>query len=523
MSVFFRKSISIIIAIVISLTSIMIAFADDESSEQSSDLSSEVTQEDLDIELHKLSENLAELQAVGALAATYDANDIYNLLYKYMTYGASGNGSSYIKLTFDYVSAINGKIDAIRQNLQSIQNAVGSDWSVTLRQAIDDIFHALTLQVTDGEGNIVDYNMAELILVLNSKVDEVNSNLQSVITVLSSLTTIGTNISNTAQTIANNSSSIATNTANTVTAINDLNNSYNNIDWLTLSSAYLGAKHNYSDTEYITGTFNKASYPVAYFFFNNPNQTGGNLYSFGIPVRPSSVITQNFIDKIEIVYSDSESNYVPPYYFEFDATKNFLKVICLNNSFQFSASRPVCFKITFKYNYTIASTSYDISYLKSTSKDYYDIYEYVTYLKQNKALYKFEYLYASDDLIKAKQEQQPLEDQVIQDFTGNGSASAKLSDASSAKEASSALKSGLNTGYSASDAFNVFDTSDDFGFFLWFSPQNKSKFDTYYIQRNIKSNYNYDYSNIVWTDCVPRTSDNYDKLYLEGMTDGKSY
>lgn len=516
------KIITLVLIIVVVLSAFTPVFADDmgvvnseESSEVNSDLSSEVTQEDLDLELHKLSENLAELQAVGALATTYDANDIYNLLYKYMTYGASGNGSSYIKLTFDYVSGINSKIDAMRTTLNGIYTQLGENNVTTIWDTLNDIFHALTKQIAlDGE--IVDVTASDLLLMIDNNIDTVNDSLNTIMLSLAQLQGLATNIANT-------SLNIATNTANTVSAINDLKDSYNNIEWLTISGAYLGAKHNYSDSEYITGTFNKASYPVAYFFFNNPNQTGGNLYSFGIPVRPSSVITQNFIDKIEIVYSDSESNYVPPYYFEFDATKNFLKVICLNNSFQFSASRPVCFKITFKYNYTIASTSYDISYLKSTSKDYYDIYEYVTYLKQNKALYKFEYLYASDDLIKAKQEQQPLEDQVLQDFTGNGSASAKLSDASSAKEASSALKSGLNTGYSASDAFNVFDTSDDFGFFLWFSPQNKAKFDTYYIQRNLKSNYNYDFTNIVWSDSVPRTSDDYDNLYLEGMTDGKSY
>lgn len=490
----------------------MIAFADEESSEQSSDLSSEVTQEDLEIELYKLAENLSDLKAVvGTTASTYDTDDIYNLLYKYLTYGASGNGASYIKLTFDYVSAINSKIDAMRQNLQNIETAVGGDWSTSLRQAVDDIFHSLTITITDEDGNINDYGMGELLLMVDNNIDDVNTNLESVLTFLSTISTITSNIANT-------SLSIATNTSNTVSAINNLKDSYDNINWNTLSNMYLGAKHNYSDTDYITGTFNKQSYPVAYFFFTNPNQSGGNLYSFGLPVRPSSVITQNFIDKVEIVYSDSESIYVPPYYFEYDATKNFLKIVCLNNSFQFSNSRPVCFKITFKYNYTIASTQYDISYLKANSKDYYDIYEYVTYLKQNKALYKFEYLYASDDLIKAKQNQQPLENQVLEDFTGNGSASAKLSDAASAKEASSALKSGLETGYSASDAFSVFDTSDDYGFFLWFSPKNKAKFDTYYHQRNLKSNYNYDYDSIIWTDSVPRTSDVYDQLYIEGMT-----
>lgn len=116
-------------------------------------------------------------------------------------------------------------------------------------------------------------------------------------------------------------------------------------------------------------------------------------------------------------------------------------------------------------------------------------------------------LYASDDLVAAKEAQQPLEDQVLEDFTGNGSASVTTSDATDAKGISNALKNGLSTGASSGNALEVFDSAS--AFWGWFSQDNAN-----YFVVNVPSNASPqpllrsapsepDYSNYVWTDSVP--------------------
>lgn len=126
---------------------------------------------------------------------------------------------------------------------------------------------------------------------------------------------------------------------------------------------------------------------------------------------------------------------------------------------------------------------------------------------QNDILDLFKELYASDDLIAAKEAQQPLEDQVLEDFTGNGSASVTTSDATDAKGISNALKNGLSTGASSGNALEVFDSAS--AFWGWFSQDNAN-----YFVVTVPSNASPqpllrsapsepDYSNYVWTDSVP--------------------
>lgn len=95
---------------------------------------------------------------------------------------------------------------------------------------------------------------------------------------------------------------------------------------------------------------------------------------------------------------------------------------------------------------------------------------------QNNILNTFKELYASDDLIAAKQAQQQYEDQAIQDFTGSGSAAASSSDLNDLKQISGTVSSGLDSGGSVSNGLSVFDPNyqDQSGnrFWDWFSQDN---------------------------------------------------
>lgn len=97
----------------------------------------------------------------------------------------------------------------------------------------------------------------------------------------------------------------------------------------------------------------------------------------------------------------------------------------------------------------------------------------------------FKELYASDDLINAKENQQQYEDQIIEDFTGSGSAAAKASDATSAKDISSAVSSGLNSGGSINNSLTVFNSNS--GFWGWFSQENSVLINTLSSQNRFRS------------------------------------
>lgn len=81
----------------------------------------------------------------------------------------------------------------------------------------------------------------------------------------------------------------------------------------------------------------------------------------------------------------------------------------------------------------------------------------------------FKDIYASDDLIEAKEAQQPLEDSVLENFTGSGSASASVSDANDIKGIQSSVKGSLDTGVNPSGITTILDTSNPTGQTSFFS------------------------------------------------------
>lgn len=96
-------------------------------------------------------------------------------------------------------------------------------------------------------------------------------------------------------------------------------------------------------------------------------------------------------------------------------------------------------------------------------------------------------LYASDDIINSKEQQKPLEEQVLSDFTGDGSASVSIGDASNMAEISSDIKNGFNAGGSISGLMNVFN-SDDATLFSWFTQSVSDEINTLYNPQRSNNN-----------------------------------
>lgn len=143
-------------------------------------------------------------------------------------------------------------------------------------------------------------------------------------------------------------------------------------------------------------------------------------------------------------------------------------------------------------DFTLDQTSESFSYSESFTITAEDSLiggsEYINFIEhidndihyQNDILDTFNKLYASDDLIQAKQAQQDFEDDAIESFTGDGANAPTLNDTGVLKNVGSSVKDGLTSGGgSASDALAIFD-GDTGTFWYWFTNANYNAINTLY-------------------------------------------
>lgn len=88
-------------------------------------------------------------------------------------------------------------------------------------------------------------------------------------------------------------------------------------------------------------------------------------------------------------------------------------------------------------------------------------------------------LYASDDIINSKEQQKPLEEAILGEFTGDGTASISIGDATNMAEISSDIKNGFNAGGSIGGLMSVFN-SNDATLFSWFTQTVSDEINTIY-------------------------------------------
>lgn len=131
----------------------------------------------------------------------------------------------------------------------------------------------------------------------------------------------------------------------------------------------------------------------------------------------------------------------------------------------------------FYYNTAYIATDSSVRYIDFDNSDYHILYNTIVNSKIEKntqGIKDLSSIYASPEELAARQASKEVIDETLDDFTGSGSAAAKKSDVSSAKDISNSLRSGLNSGGSMSDALSVLSPAS--GFWGWFSQDNASYF-----------------------------------------------
>lgn len=191
------------------------------------------------------------------------------------------------------------------------------------------------------------------------------------------------------------------------------------------------------------------------------NSLAGNRYYY-FNLDDNNIVTDRKFVKASFDYSINDE--ILSITFHLDHTLGYKYLNFMNYNGQY------CFKPIGNNEFTISP------YTLSSKKNNYIEHIDSDLHNQIDILNTFKELYASDDLIAAKQAQQQYEDQAIQDFTGNGSAAASSSDLNDLKQISGTVSSGLDSGGSVSNGLSVFDPNyqDINGnrFWDWFSQDN---------------------------------------------------
>lgn len=514
-----KKYISIFLSISLILSSFILAFADDQepdSSGSGSSASDVVTLEPIssvDNDVLEVDNKLRELASIMATNSTYDANDIYVLLVSVISgnkvqvldssvlsklgqiYDAlyTGNGTSGYPIASYLADAIGynaNSSDDIMTLLSQISLSLGGyvvsssaegvwGYIVTIKGVLDDIYDSL-----GGSGNI-----GGLLGTIDTGITNLNTKLQTVNTNLGSILGMQTTINNSLSTIHSDLTTSNSSLSHIDSDLHDLK------QWLN-DTFYFEYQ---SDNSYILESFYIPSLP---YFGNYGENVNSSLY-FLYPILPTSflktldslVFDVTFISDGSFSYpSNNSSNnwyesfsiyglnsigstpssklstnsYVRLYYdiidshtvvfhYDFSSISSYLDSYPFIFPYGYASYPGAGLVFSPSPNYLSASVVSIISvngnYLSHIDSDLHS---------QLDILNRFKDLYASDDLVSAKEEQQTFEDTALEDFTGEGSAAASVNDLGSLKNISTTVKSGLTTGKSVSDGLSIFNTNSGF-------------------------------------------------------------
>lgn len=243
---------------------------------------------------------------------------------------------------------------------------------------------------------------------------------------------------------------------------------------------FLGVKTDLNSDYIQLSTWQSFSQPI-YLIYNLPT-VRGVIYG-QIPFGKLSLDNFNNSD-LSFGLIDN-NNYVNPSNVDFYTIRSYGKsntIFIYSNSLSYSSYN---FYIKINSNsqyYPITDTN--LYYLDYNTEDYYKLMNNIILEHLDKDIHsvdsnidKLRRMYASDDELAAKENQQQFEGQVLNDFTGSGSASASLGDVSAVKGVSTGVKSGLDSGYGVSSSMTVF---GDASFWGWFSQENYNSLNNLY-------------------------------------------
>lgn len=219
------------------------------------------------------------------------------------------------------------------------------------------------------------------------------------------------------------------------------------------------------------------------------------LFRVYVPFMSSSLYDVNSDFDLTISYFDPSNNALTPvsfdnYFLESTTRGTYIYIFDFrphNVSYlSFTLSGAVQYDSNYSgYVYTIPFDTLDYQSIKTA---FYQMKSANLQGQDSDNIQALKDVYASDDLIQAKQAQQAVEDEVIDTFSGNGSERMTVNDVRGVKDVSSNAKQFLGTGSSSSNALSIF-TINGQGFWVWFSQTTSDNLDTSSNNRKSSDDY----------------------------------
>ena len=424
-----------------------------------------------------------EIFGTNDLRATDYTELIYNYLYNniapnqvaiYQQLGGNNSTNIYtlIKNGFQYLTRVLYGSTSVPSSLTN---------SISIWKCVTDLQSAICYgSFTTSSGSTLYSPISKLVDIANSLQTATGTT-----TAISELISISSNIGGlyTVQTTTNTKlDTLHTDNSSIITSVQSIYDQFNTNNWVDISSYYTFNGISSS----IDGTY---SIPTSNTSYSN------DIY---ISVTGSSAYYNSSCIRIDVPFSGSSSKQ-PKLEFYYPTTSGLYTILDVEYFYSaqniyllgFPIERIQNFIIRF---YDLNSISYrtnisfgvyrsniitnQLSFIRYTG---YEINHKLSSL--SKDINQLTNVIASDDIIQAKENSTPVIDEALNDFTGSGSASAGVSDISGAKNVSSSLKSGLNSGGSISDSLTVFSPAN--AFWGWFSQDNANYFTPYSQSRYI--------------------------------------
>lgn len=410
---------------------------------------------DILLQLDKSEYNLTIDDANTLIKASnteYTITDLYNLVYNNFYYTGNGLSSSqniqrieaWLRLMCNNINGSGTAVASITLR-DMIQEYLGgtSDWTLAmpplqyLASQFDTIY--------DGDTYVPFKDIIASICVRNIEQSD-------------SLSVIETNTASTSNIISQVSTKISTTNQHLFDLKNNLQTiRFSNIGTYNGATLVSNGTHITSNTRYNSGTVIQFGYSVTSY--------NKGCWKFSIPLR-ANLTSDDYnitINDISLhINGIEQSNYKD-------------KMYILPNSYGVDV-----YLFDFMPWSTASSTTYEF-YLTANKAFYVypnygaiqflsiDDYGY-SLLRTALSITEIQQGVANPSKIAAEKESQDIIDETLDDFTGDGSAAPKISDIGAAKNTSSELRSGLDTGGSPSMAFSVFNNGS--ALWGWFSQEN---------------------------------------------------
>lgn len=273
-----------------------------------------------------------------------------------------------------------------------------------------------------------------------------------------------------------------------------------NLKWYSAPFSYYGTSYNF-DTTFLNSTSSSNSFKVA-FYSSSSTDTDPCVYRFLIPIKPDLNRSNDF--SLSSVKLYQNGSFIDAFY-----ELNYFLEPTDNGTYLYLFDFPHYGDYLYYFELTYPSTLYFLSHLSQFSNCVQIPFDTSDYQLMKTAFFQMKSanlqskdsdniqalkdVYASDDLIQAKQAQQAVEDEVIDTFSGNGSERMTVNDVRGVKDVSSNAKQFLGTGSSSSNALGLFNINGQ-GLWQWFSQTTADNLDTTSNNRKSSDDY-YFYDN----------------------------